>query len=96
MEIPRSVYENIQAKYMLSEKNSKRYITEYKKFVLCSICSKIPATPSEQTDYVWHMHLCTNREFPIQMANVIFKNRLGRFDHGPTKGGTKNGEVHGG
>lgn len=91
MQIPRSVYEHIQAKHMMTEKQSKRYVTEYKKYLMCALASKIAVTPSEQTDLVWHTHLCTNSVYPIQMAKVMFKKRLGRFDHGPTKGGNAQG-----
>lgn len=91
MQIPQSVYEHLEAKHMMTPKQSKRYVTEYKKYLTCAMASKIAVTPSEQTDLVWHTHLCTNRVYPIQMAKVMFKKRLGRFDHGPTKGGNAQG-----
>jgi len=75
----------------MSEKNSKRYVQEYKKYLMCAMASKIAVTPSEQTDLVWHTHICTNDLYPLQMAKIMFKKRLGRFDHGPTKGGDAQG-----
>merc|ERR1719329_650065 len=91
MEIPESVFEHLQKKHLMSEKNSKRYVHEYKKYIMCALASKIAVTPSEQTDLVWHTHICTNSIYPHQMAKVMFKKRLGRFDHGPTKGGSAEG-----
>jgi len=60
---------------------------------MCALASRIAVTPSEQTDLVWHTHLCTNNIYPRQMAKVMFKKRLGRFDHGPTKGGDAQGVL---
>lgn len=64
---------------------------EYKKYLMCALASKIAVTPSEQTDLVWHTHLCTNKRYPLDMAKIMFKKRGGRFDHGPTKGGNAQG-----
>lgn len=91
MEIPASVNKHLESKHLLSEKQSKRYVLEYKKYLLCALASKIAVTPSEQTDLVWHTHLCTNEHYPRQMAQIMFKRRKGRFDHGPTKGGDAQG-----
>lgn len=75
----------------MSEKNSKRFVMEYKKYVMCALVSQKAVTPSESTDLVWHTHICTNKLYPIQMAKVMPKYRKGRFDHGPTKGGNAEG-----
>lgn len=91
MKIPNSVNEHLQRKHLISEKNSRRYVQEYKKYLMCALVSQKAVTPSEGTDLVWHTHLCTNNIYPIQMAKVMPKYRKGRFDHGPTKGGNAEG-----
>lgn len=65
MQIPASVNKVLQVKYLMSEKMSRRYVLEYKKYLLCALASKVPVSPSEQTDLVWHTHLCTNQVYPL-------------------------------
>lgn len=64
---------------------SKEVIEEYKKFIF--LCCTLPngATPSDQVDQVWHLHLTYTKSYWIDFC----KNTLGKeIHHNPTEGGT--------
>ena len=47
MRLPESVFSHLQSKHMMTTKQSKRYVIEYKKYIMCAIASRIAVTPSE-------------------------------------------------
>ncbi len=64
---------------------SKEVIEEYKKFMY--LCCTLPngATPSDQVDQVWHLHLTYTKSYWIDFC----KNTLHQeVHHNPTEGGT--------
>eukprot|EP00347_Sterkiella_histriomuscorum_P000096 403377199 len=69
--------------YFLSKDLALRYIKEYKSFLMLASVSLKQVTPSEQVDYVWHMHqsFCTKqyREDCFQVFGRLLK-------HCPTMG----------
>ncbi len=63
-----------------------RVIREYKRFVL--LCKFMPgsATPSDQVDQAWHLHMIYTRSYWKDLCRDILQSEL---HHGPTKGGHK-------
>lgn len=63
-----------------------RVLKEYKRFIF--LCRVLPngATPSDQVDQAWHLHMIYTRSYWQDMCRDILKCDL---HHGPTKGGGK-------
>ncbi|MEM9398949.1 MAG: hypothetical protein AAF984_01965, partial [Verrucomicrobiota bacterium] len=63
---------------------TRRVFNEYLKFIYLAATGSTPATPSDQVDQAWHLHLCYSNSY----WNDLCKNILGKnIQHGPTKGG---------
>ena len=93
--IPQEVTDHLKDVYMISDNNCKRYIKEYKAYLLVALCTKgTGISPSECTDIVWHSHQQVSHIYPTQMAQLMPKHRRGRFDHGPTKGGSEESATY--
>ena len=56
-------------------------------FLICIINQ--PLTPSDEVDQVWHLHLLYTQSYWKEFCYTILKREV---HHGPTKGGTKEGE----
>jgi hypothetical protein len=70
---------------------AKSVIKEYKKFVYLACVSETPASPSDEVDQAWHLHLCDTKDY----WEVFCKETLRRdFHHSPTKGGQEERERH--
>ena len=46
----------LRVRLLLSLEETRKYLVEYKKFILMITCSRYISTPSEQVDHVWHLH----------------------------------------
>lgn len=64
-------------------------IEEYKRFVFLAVAADHPATPSDQVDQVWHLHLTYSRSYWEDFCPNILKMSL---HHEPTKGGDAESE----
>lgn len=64
---------------------SKEVIEEYKKFMY--LCCTVPngATPSDQVDQVWHLHLTYTKSYWIDFCQNTLHQEV---HHNPTEGGT--------
>lgn len=61
-----------------------RVIDEYKRFLLlCEIAEHV-ASPSDQVDQCWHMHLTHTRSYWDDLCGAVLGHPL---HHGPTRGG---------
>lgn len=64
-------------------------IEEYRRFIFLCTTSEKGATPSDQVDQVWHLHLTYTRSY----WNTLCRDILGKeIHHNPTKGGRAEGE----
>jgi len=91
LELPESVGEILMKKHFLTPALCYESITEYKKYLFLGLNSKIPVTPSESVDLVWHTHL-GHVEYYSKQIKTLFPHR--RFDHGPTKGGQAENDKY--
>lgn len=63
---------------------SKRVIEEYKKYLFLCCTTQNGATPSDQVDQAWHLHLTYTKSYWIDFC----QNTLNReVHHNPTQGG---------
>lgn len=59
-------------------------ITEYRRFCFLAMAGGPPATPSEEVDAVWHLHLTYSRDYwDVWCAQVLRRS----LHHDPTAGG---------
>lgn len=63
---------------------TERVIGEYKRFLFLAIEAGHVASPSEQVDQCWHMHLTYTRSYWNELCGKLLGQPL---HHGPTKGG---------
>ncbi len=63
---------------------AERVIVEYKRFVFLAMTAGQVATPSEQVDQAWHLHLTYTRSYWDGLCREVLGQPL---HHGPTKGG---------
>jgi hypothetical protein len=61
-----------------------RAIEEYKKFAFLAVAAGHPATPSDQVDQVWHLHLSYTRSYWQEFCPKVLQTPL---HHDPTRGG---------
>ena len=66
-------------------------ILEYKKFIFLVIFSGHGATPSDEVDQVWHLHLQYSYNYWVQFCGEILGQQV---HHGPTKGGKNESEKY--
>ncbi len=59
-------------------------VIEYQRFCYLAIVMENEATPSDQVDQVWHLHLQYTHEYWDVFCKDVLKRLL---HHGPTKGG---------
>jgi hypothetical protein len=87
--IPKEVSTLLKSKLCIG-KSSTAYIEEYAKFMTMIFFSKKPLTPSEEVDYVWHIHqsLTFNYRF---FCSKVFGNFI---VHVPTVGGQQESDKH--
>ena len=71
---------------------SRRVVLEYKKFVFLAATCGHPVTPSDEVDQAWHLHLVYTRSYWDELCDGILGFRL---HHGPTRGGTAEGQKFG-
>ncbi|WP_430910594.1 TIGR04222 domain-containing membrane protein [Methylobacterium sp. sgz302541] len=63
-------------------------IEEYRRFCFLAMTGRMPATPSEEVDAVWHLHLTYSRDYwDVWCAGVL----RGPLHHQPTAGGAAEG-----
>jgi hypothetical protein len=68
---------------------AKRVIEEYKKYIFLCCTTHHGATPSDQVDQAWHLHLTYTKSYWIDFC----KNTLNKeIHHNPTKGGPTEAE----
>ncbi|MFK7887145.1 MAG: hypothetical protein AB8G16_09810 [Gammaproteobacteria bacterium] len=67
-----------------SDDYAARAIMEYKKFVYLALVAEQSATPSDEVDQVWHLHLLYTRDYWGDFATVLGEP----LHHGPTPGGS--------
>jgi hypothetical protein len=70
---------------------TQRAINEYKKFIFLAVVAGHAATPSDQVDRVWHLHLTYTHSYWDEFcANVLQK----QLHHHPTRGGSSEQEKY--
>jgi hypothetical protein len=62
---------------------ARRAVEEYRRFVYLAIAGGREATPSDEVDQVWHLHLTYTRHYWGHFAEALGAP----LHHGPTKGG---------
>ncbi len=73
-----------------SAKYSQEAIAEYKKFAFLAVVMET-ATPSEQVDQVWHLHLTYTHSYWLDFCPHVLQKTL---HHNPTKGGSVEGQKY--
>lgn len=68
-----------------------RVVAEYKRFLYLAATGTTAATPSEQVDQAWHLHLAYTRHYWGELCAVIIGRPL---HHGPTAGGGAEGRKY--
>jgi hypothetical protein len=63
---------------------ARRAVEEYKKFCFLVVHAGHPATPSDEVDQVWHLHLLYSRHYWEALCRDTLETPL---HHGPTAGG---------
>jgi len=61
-----------------------RVVQEYKRFMFLAVASGHQATPSDQVDQVWHLHLAYTRSYWLEWCPDVLRQPV---HHGPTQGG---------
>lgn len=72
---------------------SKRVIEEYRKFIFLCCISENGATPSDQVDQAWHLHLTFTKSYWIDFCQNTLEKEI---HHNPTKGGNQEREKFNG
>lgn len=67
-----------------------RAVFEYKRFMFLICADKLPKTPSDEVDQVWHMHLLYTHSYWKDFCPNVLKMEV---HHGPTKGAEQRGEF---
>lgn len=62
---------------------ARRAVEEYRRFAYLAMIGGREATPSDEVDQVWHLHLAYTRHYWGAFADALG----GPLHHGPTKGG---------
>ncbi len=69
---------------------ASRVVEEYKKFIYLSVTSRKSLTPSDEVDQAWHLHLIYSQSYWIDFVRNTLQGYV--IHHGPTKGGSAEGE----
>ncbi len=67
-----------------TEAFARTAIGEYGRFCFLAVASPGPATPSEEVDEVWHLHLTYTRDYWDRWCGEVLRTPL---HHDPTAGG---------
>ncbi len=68
-----------------------RALREYRRFLFLAMCAGHPATPSDQVDQVWHLHLTYTRSYWDELCATVLRAPL---HHDPTGGGAAEGAKY--
>jgi hypothetical protein len=68
-----------------------RTVHEYKKFMFMLCVAEHSLTPSDQVDQVWHLHMLYTQSYWKDFCQETLNKEI---HHGPTKGGTEEGEKY--
>lgn len=71
---------------------SQRVVEEYKRFLFLACSAGHPATPSDEVDQAWHLHLVYTRSYWDELCPNVLQMPL---HHGPTRGGAREGAKFG-
>jgi hypothetical protein len=67
-----------------SMQQARAAVLEYRRFCFLAVASGLQATPSEEVDEVWHLHLTYSRDYWDIWCRDVLRRRL---HHDPTQGG---------
>lgn len=70
---------------------ARSVVEEYKRFAFLAMAAGHPATPSEEVDQAWHLHLCYTESYWKHFCREVLG---GPLHHGPTKGGAAEHTKH--
>ena len=74
-----------------TEAYTHRVLREYLRFVYLAMIGEEPATPSEDVDQAWHLHLTYTRSYWRELCGDVLGREL---HHGPTLGGASEGRKY--
>lgn len=74
-----------------SRSYAERVLREYRRFTFLAIAAGHPATPSEDIDAAWHLHLIYTRSYWEEFCPHVLGQPL---HHGPTRGGSAEHVKH--
>jgi hypothetical protein len=82
-DFPKGFEENLATRFGGSTRTARILRDEYRRFVYLAVIAPKEVTPSEQIDYVWHVHLTYTRDYWENFC----KNVIGQdLHHNPSDG----------
>jgi uncharacterized protein (TIGR04222 family) len=73
-----------------SERQARRVIGEYRRFLLLAAVAPHPVSPSDAVDQAWHVHVLDSKAYRAFCRNVLGR----RLDHVPSRGGAEERAKH--
>ena len=74
-----------------TEAYARRVVEEYKKFMLLVVAAGHPASPSDQVDQAWHLHMTYTKSYWERFCREALCRPL---HHEPTRGGLDEGRKY--
>lgn len=65
---------------------AEQAIEEYRRFIYLAATARVPVTPSDIVDQVWHLHLTFTRSYWQELCDGVLGKQI---HHGPTLGGAQ-------